>query len=562
MQAEHIDNFLHLFPGPKVKVSGGYNVQCPAHDDKNPSLSVSYKDDRVLLHCHAGCKTSDILKELGLTTADLFHDSKDIQQIETGRYFYHDVEGRQLYFKVRLEPGRKGRDKEFIFKHGDSLGRGCDPVLYNLHNVINSDTVCFVEGEKKADILNSWGLCGTCLDSGADSKLKPYMIQQLTGKDIVILPDNDEPGKKYKDMLISFLQGKAVSIRVVELPGLPDKGDIVDWTKAGHSKDELLDLVVSVPEHNSSCCTLQTYTDATSNLVCVSLEDFLSLDIPPRTYIVEPIISEQGLIMIYAWRGTGKTYLVLYLLAVIASGSPFLKWTVNKPVGCLYIDGELPASDLQLRYQQIIAGLDNEICKPVKIIPLGLQDNGMPDISTPEGQAAYEQYITDDIQVIVIDNLTTLARTGRENEGESWLSIQSWALKLRAKGKTVIFIHHSGKNREQRGTSRREDTLDTVICLKQPSDATYQDGRFEIHFEKNRNFTGADAVPIEVQMTKQQSGAMTFTWKASETSVFDKVVSLYKDGLTSPTDIAEELKINKSTASRHISKARIEGLIS
>ena len=298
-----------------------------------------------------------------------------------------------------------------------------------------------------------------------------------------------------------------------------------------------------------------------NKLVCVNLGEFLSMEIPACGYIVEPIITEQGLIMVYAWRGTGKTYFVLYLIAAIASGSPFLKWTVNKPVGCMFLDGEMPTGDLQLRYQKIIAGLENDIIMPIKVIPLGLQTEGMPDIGTLEGQAAYEEHITDDIKIIVIDSLTTLARTGRENEGEGWLAVQAWALKLRSQGKTVIFIHHAGKNREQRGTSRREDVLDTVISLKQPGDAKYQDGRFEIHFEKNRNFTGKDAMPIEVQMTELDTGAMVFTWKTLEVSNYEKVISLYKDGLTSPSDIAEELGINKSNASRHIKKAKSEGLI-
>ena len=61
-------------------------------------------------------------------------------------------------------------------------------------------------------------------------------------------------------------------------------------------------------------------------------------------------------------------------------------------------------------------------------------------------------------------------RTGRENEAEGWLPVQDWALGHRRAGRSVLFIHHAGKGGLQRGTSRREDVLDTVIGLRRPTD--------------------------------------------------------------------------------------------
>ena len=126
-----------------------------------------------------------------------------------------------------------------------------------------------------------------------------------------------------------------------------------------------------------------------------------------------------------------------------------------------------------------------------------------------------EKLITEQTKLIVMDNISTLIRSGKENEGESWLPVQEWALRLRSRGKTVLFIHHSGKGGQQRGTSRREDVLDTVIALKKPADYKQQDGaHFEVHFEKNRGLYGDDVKPFEVRLTSNATveGIKMFEW--------------------------------------------------
>lgn len=164
----------------------------------------------------------------------------------TGRYEYRDASGNLLYWKERLEPGRNGERKEFCFYHGmGERGRGGESVLYNLPIVIASKAVIITEGEKQADLLKTWGLCATSLDSGAGSKLLPSMICVLTGKRIAILQDNDEPGTMYALKLAKGLQGKFESLRIVLLPDLPDKGDIMDWNG---DRAQLLEIIKATPE--------------------------------------------------------------------------------------------------------------------------------------------------------------------------------------------------------------------------------------------------------------------------------------------------------------------------
>jgi DNA primase len=164
----------------------------------------------------------------------------------TGRYDYRDASGKLLYYKERIEPGPNGTGKGFRFYHDNrQSGRGGDPVLYHLPDVVRSKYVIITEGEKQADLLKTWGLCATSLDSGAGSRLTPSMIEALTGKRIAILRDNDEPGTLYASKLAKGLQGKYGSLRIVLLPGLPDKGDICDWTG---NKAELLRIIKATPE--------------------------------------------------------------------------------------------------------------------------------------------------------------------------------------------------------------------------------------------------------------------------------------------------------------------------
>src|SRR6185503_11735822 len=98
------------------------------------------------------------------------------------------------------------------------------------------------------------------------------------------------------------------------------------------------------------------------------------------------------------------------------------------------------------------------------------------------------------IDVIFVDNIATLAAVIDDNAVDQWAPVQSWALQQRREGRSVVFLHHDGKGGTQRGTSSREDVLDTVIKLARPDDYDAREGaRIVVTFEKNRGFHGTDA---------------------------------------------------------------------
>lgn len=295
----------------------------------------------------------------------------------------------------------------------------------------------------------------------------------------------------------------------------------------------------------------------------ISLPELLTKSYPPREWILHPVLPSQGLAMIYAPRGVGKTHASLGIAYAVASGGQFLRWEAPQPNGVLFLDGEMPAVALQERLARIVEYADREATAPFKILTPDEQEHGrMPDLATLEGQDAIDRLITDDIKLIVVDNLSTLARTGKENEGESWLSVQAWALRWRSRGRSVLFIHHAGKNGGQRGTSRREDVLDTVITLKRPSQYTPEDGAvFEVHLEKARGIVGKDAQPFEAQLGIPGPDGNPWSTRTLEDSTYEKVISLFTDSEMTQNEIALELGIHKSQVSRHLKRAREEGRV-
>jgi hypothetical protein len=137
-----------------------------------------------------------------------------------------------------------------------------------------------------------------------------------------------------------------------------------------------------------------------------------------------------------------------------------------------------------------------------------LSSVGLPDLATPEGQAWIDTQVGD-ADVLFADNISTLVRTGKENEAEGWLPMQNWVLRHRRAGRAVVLLHHAGKGGAQRGTSRREDVLDTVISLRRPGDYSPEQGaRFEVHFEKTRGFYGEDAQAFEARYEVRDGGAV------------------------------------------------------
>ena len=278
--------------------------------------------------------------------------------------------------------------------------------------------------------------------------------------------------------------------------------------------------------------------------------DLLRMDVKEREMVLHPFLPTQGLAMLYSKRGVGKTFISLGISVAVASGTKFLKWSAPKPRRVLYVDGEMPCSAIKQRISDIIAGGDAP--QPVdnlRIITPDLQDHGLPDLATVAGQDLIEEHL-DGVELLVLDNLSSLVRAVKENEGEGWLPVQDWALDLRRRGISVLFNHHAGKAGAQRGTSRREDLLDSVVTLKNPNDYVPSEGlRCDVYYEKSRGFYGDDAKPFQVKLMAGQSGEAVWTVADPETTIEARVLEMHGQGM-SLRDIAEEAGVSKSKIHR------------
>jgi RecA-family ATPase len=287
-------------------------------------------------------------------------------------------------------------------------------------------------------------------------------------------------------------------------------------------------------------------------LVALSGAELLQREFPPRETVLSPWLPEKGLAMIFAERGIGKTWVGLNIAHAAAGGGSFLRWEAPKPRRVVYIDGEMPAGALKDRYASIVA--ESPFDSPENgfhLVAADLQLDGLPDLADPEAQRFYDRVI-EDAGLIIVDNLSTVCRALRENEADSWGPVQAWCLRQRAAGRSVLLIHHAGKGGGQRGTSRKEDVLDSVISLKRPVDYDASQGaRFEVHFTKSRGFFGDAAAPFEAQLIDGK-------WRTGEIVIDDAtgaMRALKADGAT-VREIAARLGISKSTVADRLKRGQ------
>jgi len=235
---------LRVVRGPDLR--GEYLSWCIFHPDgkgnppHNPNLQVSVRG----FFCHA-CQEKGSLSKLAIHLGISTSEGSDVEK----SYDYQDEEGKLLFQVVRLT------GKRFFQRRPDGKGgwiknlEGVRRVLYRLPNIVGNPNakVFLPEGEKDADRLASEGVIATTNPGGAGKWRAEYSMM-LGGRNVVFLPDNDDPGRKHAEQVAGSLVRVAKTVRVLELPGLSEKGDVSDWLDAGHTVEELVKLANEAPQ--------------------------------------------------------------------------------------------------------------------------------------------------------------------------------------------------------------------------------------------------------------------------------------------------------------------------
>ena len=234
-----------------------WRARCPNHQGKSDtSFSITPDDDRVLIKCFGECASSDVVKALGLTMADLFVKSpaqRNGQRRIVKVYEYFDADGNLVHETVRYEPKDFRQRRPDPARPGEYIWslKGITPVLYHLPHVLaavqRGETIYLAEGEKDADNLQALGVTATCNPMGAGKWRKSY-TEALRGAHVVILPHHDDPGQSHALNVAEALDGIAATIKMVlgidtGAPG----SDVSDWLAAGGTRADLEAAVEHMP---------------------------------------------------------------------------------------------------------------------------------------------------------------------------------------------------------------------------------------------------------------------------------------------------------------------------
>lgn len=495
-------------------------------------------------------------------------------ELGTNLFVYRNDNGEPIIYVQRVDNSNGHKQFYQCGPTADGLGwqrnLSCAPKprpLYRLPEIVAAPNslIVFHEGEKACEAAVKAGLPGihtTTLGGALNPAQTDFAL--LKNRDVVICPDNDEPGEKYANAIVRLAhQAGAKSVKILNLPEQPLKGDVVEWLQGGGTAQTFSDFLKQAIICSASIDTEEERSTPPKALPSISsavvdLEGLRSMALPERKRHL-PWLPEGSIMMIYGARGIGKTMLQLSLGVSLASGTSFLKWPVTVPTGVLYVDGEMPLDELKSRITKLMPNQPGML--RFLTSDRVYQSSQRDLVLTSESMRAELDHFWDahpEIRILILDNISRLFTGINEDKKQEWEPINAWLLRLRHRGLAIVLIHHAGKGGNQRGTSGREDALDTVIRLSLPANYDPKDGcHFELGFTKSRSVKGEDVAPLDVQL-EEINGQLRWIYKPIEESNRDQVRRLLQEGVTSQVQISKELGIHKSWVSRLVRKVKAE----
>lgn len=277
---------------------------------------------------------------------------------------------------------------------------------------------------------------------------------------------------------------------------------------------------------------------------------FLDLEIPARKQIVCPWILEKSICLISGARGLGKSNFAIGSVKAICQGANFGPWK-SEPVNTLYLDAEMTADDMQLRFMDLNPDkLKSKLliyCDDAAREKLGVRAN----FHNETWRDQFKQYLlSEQIKLWVADNIASLSPGTDENSKEAWDTINQWLIELKHAGIATVLIHHTGKNGDQRGTSGREDNIDFSILLKKPKGYRAEDGaRFIVQFTKHRT-PNKNLHLLKDKEFKliETDGGFEWTHKNVDQVKKENILEMITEGF-STSDIAKEIGVSKAYVS-------------
>lgn len=491
MNAEEVANHL----GAR-RSGGGWSALCPAHADTHPSLTIHEgRDGALLLKCHspAACSFEAImacLPEGGGSSVKV----KAPESHVLATYTYTDEAGSVLYAVERRTP------KGFTQKTPNGKG-GWTPRLGDVRRVpyhlpellagIAANRLVFIpEGEKDVETLERHGFLATTSSGGAPWPWPAEWAKYFAGARVCILPDNDGPGKKSAAQRARILSS-AAAVRVVEMPGLPDKGDVTDWIETqGHTAEELKALFKAAPMWGEE--------NAIAEPAGVRLQRGKGVRRTQVTWLWPDRIAKGKLTLLAGHPGAGKSYLALAIAACVTAGGVLPDGASVEAGRVVMVAYEDDAEDTIMPRFDLLGGDDNLI----DLVSYYVDDEGERQVFSARHVHSLVEAIRllPDTKLVIIDPVMSFVGgkidTNRDNEVRAALTplvrladecgISVLAVCHFNKGEAATVLHRIGGSVAFTALARG-----VLLAAKEPGT-----GRRALIPLKN-NIGRDDAVPIE-----------------------------------------------------------------
>jgi predicted transcriptional regulator len=488
----------------KPRANGSYVCKCPAHDDKNPSLSVSFKDGKILLHCFAGCSQDaviDALKARGLwekTSSSnessykppprktKTKDPPPVKPIPKGvAYYWHgkqikdswtykDKDGKVLGHVVRYEKDGKKEIIPYFYKNGENWTNGslkAPRPLYSLNFIRSAPsetTIWIVEGEKCAEALQ-WVHRLATTSMGGTNAAKFTDWSPLAGRTVRIWPDHDEAGKIYAEEVKLQLKGlmPPSTIEIVDVAklGLKNKEDAYDWLQV-HDKDGL-DQIPLVWEDG---CSDTDETVENPQVEFISLTEIAKLQIEDKP-IIGGLLGEKESLIISALSGVGKSLLVNCM--AVSLGKPPEKglwglFDILRPIKTLIVQSENSLKSFNMRlnklfkeYPEMEDGGEN-----VFVVKVGDNCRYIGDIEDKN----FQKFLIDSLLslgagMLILDPLISYHTEDENDNSPMRKALDQFSVVLEGANVSAIICHHCNRQGLTRGATAISDWADNMLLL-------------------------------------------------------------------------------------------------
>ncbi len=320
--------------------------------------------------------------------------------------------------------------------------------------------------------------------------------------------------------------------------------------------------------------------------------DLQHLSIPRRRQLMDRWLCAGDLGYIFAPRGVGKTWLAMALPIAISLRQPLGLWQAAEsdseslsssssyssspsesgsepstsptppalPLPILYVDGEMPLELTQFRARAL--GLAPSGVDILHHEQLFQDTGGSLNIGDEADRARITNLLIEHgYQLLVLDNLSSLASGVDENKGTDYEPVSHWLLELRRRQITVIVVHHAGRNGLMRGHSKREDACSWILDLKDAKKEDEPGAKFVTHFAKPSRNTGTPMPDLQWHFTTDTHGQAHIHCETAAVTDYEQFIQHVCDGVSSQGDLAEMMGKNRGTVSKWAKRALQDGLL-